>query len=262
MLEHMLAPTVRIHPAKGKGGVGSGVVIFSSRLTVRIAHRKTSKKRTMETLKIVHTYVLTNWHVIDENISFTYAKQRRMHLGRLSAVREKWEAKRKPLEVQVFTFGEQVSRQRKRKYMADIVACSKEMDLALLRLRSRHLIADVAPLAPQSVRLPWFMDVWAVGCPKGLTPIATKGNPSGMWTNEEKKTRLMTTTPTTDGNSGGGLYYKSLKRDRYEVMGIVTECESDAPHINYCVPIKTIYEFLEKHGFGFILKAQNTETPA
>ncbi len=251
----MLAATARIHSGKGKDAVGSGVVIFSSRMTIRTARKRAGKKHTIKTRKIVHTYILTNWHVVDENISFTYARRRRMHDGCLSAAREKWEARRKPLEVQLFVFSNTNGRLRKRTYVADIVACSKELDLALLRLRSRTIIPAVAPLASRNAPLDRFEDVWAVGCTSTHTPIATKGNPVAVWKNVDQRARVITTTPISDCNSGGGLFRYVQRSDCYELIGITTETESkDIAHLAHSVPIRTIHEFLEDNSLEFILK--------
>lgn len=250
----VLSPTVYV---SAKGSSGSGTLIFSERLISRSTHKRPDGSVRRSTRHVPHTYVITNWHVIDSNMLITYAKKRRMHHGaHVGAMRAKWEVKRSPLKVQVFEFSEKVGTLKKRKYVADIVACDKERDLALLRLRTGRIFTNVASLSPKRVRLEWNEVVKFVGCATE-EPLITDGKVGGVHRWKGEKIGLTATVSlVAQGDSGGGLYRHSESRDRYELIGVVARGhgQEDLAAVTYSVPIRTVYEFLERNSFGFITK--------
>lgn len=250
MTHRMLQSTVFI---KGIMGTGSGTIIFSQPVT-NGAERK-GKPR-------ARTFVLTNWHVVDENVLFRFSKKYgQSGSKRPMTARERWEVTRIPLMVSVFDFKPEIVDLKYMEYKADIVACDKSQDLALLRLRSGRVFPSVAQFAPRDFKCTWAnSEAWAVGCPAGSHPFHSDGEIKGI-----NEARIFSTTQIHFGSSGGGLY--RLADGHYELIGVTTTVESETvaggviSHMAYSIPIKVVCEFLEKNNFGFITK-QLHETAA
>ena len=254
----MLRPAVLVE--NKNGSYGSGTVIFSARISSTVVQEKEGVVKKIRR-QIPHRYVLTNLHVVEDSILFCYRKKRAHALGRTKSAHEKWTVRRLPLTVTAFEFGADIRSLKKTKYTADIVACDKEHDLALLRLRTGSNLNHVAHLAPRESALELLRPVWAVGCPLEVNPFLTDGRIGG--TDEGGRTmRMLSSNPIYSGNSGGPLYIFSEERKRHEVIGVVTSVGHDAnapvSHTAYSIPIKKVWDFLEKSGYGFITK-QKTE---
>lgn len=250
----MLHPTVYV--VAKDGASGSGTIIFSQRLKSRSSQKRPDGSVRRSTRHVPHTYVLTNWHVVDSNMLITYRKKRRMHRGaHVGATRIRGEVKHMALKVHVFEFGDKVSNLRKHKYIADIVACDKERDLALLRLRTGRIFSYVAPLSRKRVMLVWDEPVKLLGCATD-EPLIVEGRVGGMrkWASE-KVSLIATVSNITTGDSGGGLYRYSASRKRYELIGVLSKGlgSVDPSSVTYSVPIRTVHEFIKKNGFGFML---------
>jgi S1-C subfamily serine protease len=183
--EEMFYPTVRVRT--GKAG-GSGTVVYS-------------KKHNGE----AHTYVLTNHHVIADNI----------------LVEKKWDpVLKKKVDTEILDTV-QVEYFRYNNYShcigsfaieADIIAYSEYeggQDFALLRIRDKENTADwVAKTFPltdiDSIHI--FDKVFAVGASLGHPPIATEGHVSYMDDEIDHYNYWMSTAQTIFGNSGGAIY--------------------------------------------------------
>jgi len=235
--ENLLYPTVRVRTDKAGG---SGTVIYSKPVP------EGSPEEGHE------TYVLTNCHVINDNIR----------------VEKKWstllkrEVKTDVLAdctVELFDFEYGSWESGHSAYKAEIMCYDKDMDLALLRVRSTkpfEFVATVFPKDEHKKRLKMFMDVYAVGCGMGHPPLATKGNLTGFTDIIDNYPYWLSTAPTIYGNSGGSLYLA----DTYEFIGIPSRIavnmggfSADAiTHLSYFIPITSIYSFLEDQVFNFL----------
>jgi hypothetical protein len=236
--EQMLWPTVRIRSDKAGG---SGTVIYSS---------KDADTRW-------HNYVLTCEHVVDDLIKIE------QKWDEIAKVDRRTETLGKPY-AQIFYY-ENYSRCKgsSGEHRANIVAYSKEEDIALLELeRYETSLPHVAYIFPKHAlhELHVFDKVHCVGAALGHEPIATDGIISYMDEIIEGKEYWMSTAQSIFGNSGGSVFRFSQERGRYEFLGMPARVSiamfgfqaSAITHMGYFVPISRIYDFLEKNGYQFI----------
>ena len=197
--EQMFYPTVRV---RAKGAGGSGTVIYS-------------QKHNDE----VHTYVVTNHHVISNCINIV----------------KKWNpVLKKKIDTEILDTV-QVEYFRYNNYShcigsfaveADIVAYSEVeggQDWALLRVRDKEQLCDwVANLFPlkdlDNVHI--FDGVHAVGASLGHPPIASEGIITYMDDEIDHYKYWMSSAQTIYGNSGGACYRYSKKRKQYDWIGV------------------------------------------
>ncbi len=187
--ERMLYPVARIR-AIDSGG--SGTVIYS--------------KPDPQNPGTYLSFILTNQHVV----------------GKAIATKEEWDnvlqrdVKRDVLaQVTVETFdydskaiGNVISANSHR---ADVVAYSKEYDLAVLKLQSPRQLQYPAKLIPEDKinDMQRFDDVWVCGCSLLHDPFATHGNISYLQEVIDNQTYLMMSSHIIFGNSGGALFLEN-----------------------------------------------------
>ena len=235
----MFYPTVRVRTRKAGG---SGTVIYS----------KEFKKESC-------TYVITNHHVISDNIK----------------VQKKWNPiLKKKVDTEILdTVSVEFFRYNNFSHCigsfaveADIVAYSEYdggQDWALLKTRDTESTHEfVAELYPKkeikSIHI--FDSCFAVGASLGHPPIATEGHISYMDDEIDHYKYWMSTAQTIFGNSGGSVYRWSKRRERYEYIGIPSRISiqpmgfsADAiTHMGYFIPIDRIYDLLDENEYQFI----------
>ena len=235
----MFYPTVRVRTKKAGG---SGTVVYS-------------KKHGEE----VHTYVITNHHVIADSVK----------------IEKKWDSvlKRKTDKEKLDTVFVEFFRYNNYSHTvgsfaveADIVAYSEVeggQDWALLRVRDKENTADwVANLFPlddlDNVHI--FDKSYAVGASLGHPPVASEGMITYMDDEIDSYKYWMSSAPTIFGNSGGAVYRLSGNRKIYEYIGIPSRISiqpmgfsADAiTHMGYFIPIERIYKLLEENSYQFI----------
>ena len=237
--EQMFYPTVRVRTKKAGG---SGTVVYS-------------KKHGEE----VHTYVITNHHVIADSVK----------------IEKKWDSvlKRKTDKEKLDTVFVEFFRYNNYSHTvgsfaveADIVAYSEVeggQDWALLRVRDKENTADwVANMFPledlDNVHI--FDKSYAVGASLGHPPVASEGMITYMDDEIDSYKYWMSSAPTIFGNSGGAVYRWSDNRKRYEYIGIPSRISiqpmgfsADAiTHMGYFIPIERVYKLLEENDYQFI----------
>ena len=237
--EQMFYPTVRVRTKKAGG---SGTVVYS-------------KKHGEE----VHTYVITNHHVIADSVK----------------IEKKWDSvlKRKTDKEKLDTVFVEFFRYNNYSHTvgsfaveADIVAYSEVeggQDWALLRVRDKENTADwVANLFPlddlDNVHI--FDKSYAVGASLGHPPVASEGMITYMDDEIDSYKYWMSSAPTIFGNSGGAVYRWSDNRKQYEYIGIPSRISiqpmgfsADAiTHMGYFIPIERVYKLLEENDYQFI----------
>ena len=237
--EQMFYPTVRVRTKKAGG---SGTVVYS-------------KKHKNE----VHTYVITNHHVIADSVK----------------IEKKWDSvlKRKTDKEKLDTVFVEFFRYNNYSHTvgsfaveADIVAYSEVeggQDWALLRVRDKENTADwVANMFPlddlDNVHI--FDKSYAVGASLGHPPVASEGMITYMDDEIDSYKYWMSSAPTIFGNSGGAVYRWSNNRKRYEYIGIPSRISiqpmgfsADAiTHMGYFIPIERVYKLLEENDYQFI----------
>lgn len=215
-------------------GSGSGTVIYSG-------------ERDGE----VHTYVLTNYHVIQSAITISEEwdpkKKEKLPVERRSIVEAYW-----------FTYIGYATNTGKIGQRAEIVAYDTKADLALIRLLdTENKVESVTPLIPTDAKVHLMQKVWAIGSGLGYPPFATTGELASIDGRKDGYRYIMSTAPIVWGNSGGALFMWSDDRDRYELIGVpskITMAGFRLPvfQMAWSVPAETIYEFLDNNCFEFI----------
>jgi len=238
MHEKMLYPTVLV---EAKKGVGSGTVVYSE--------PNPDPKFAGE----YETYVLTNHHVIEANIQT--GKQ-------WNPLKQKEEKKDVFATVNVYFYKYKYGSRNigKNSVEADIVAYTKEEDMALLRLRSIDKINHVTKFYPLSrvKEIKMFMKTYAVGAALGHQPIATDGWVTCMSDEQDNFVYWMSTAQIIFGNSGGSMYIEA--DNDYWFIGVPSMVAvtfsgfsaSAVTHMGYFIPIERVCAFMDRNFFGFI----------
>ena len=214
----MIYPTVQL---RGKGTVGSGVIVFSGEVGAGGAARRA-------------TYVLTAYHVVME---VTSPEQRdRIDHVRIMGADDRLEDAR---------------------YAARVIAHDRCRDIALLELEIDRVIPHVAAfVSPQDVDIiEIFEPAYAVGCPLGNLPLPTAGEISTKHKVVGEQTFWMLNAPTFFGNSGGGIFRAQDGRLIGVSSMVYTYGRSNpvvVPHLGLFVPADTIFRWLDDVGYGFI----------
>lgn len=238
MHEKMLYPTVLV---EAKKGVGSGTVVYSEP-TSNPDHEGEYE-----------TYVLTNHHVIEANIQT--GKQ-------WNPLKQKEEKKDVFATVNVYFYKYKYSSRNigKNSVEADIVAYTKEEDMALLRLRSIDKIENVTKFYPldKIKEIKMFMKTYAVGAALGHQPIATDGWITCMSDEQDNFVFWMSTAQIIFGNSGGSMYIEA--DDDYWFIGVPSMVAvsfsgmsaNAITHMGYFIPIERVCDFMDRNFYGFV----------
>ena len=237
--EQLFYPTVRV---RAKQAGGSGTVVYS-------------KKHEDD----VHTYVITNHHVVEKCISvekkWNPALKRKVDTEKLDTV-----------NVEFFRYNNYSHCVGSFAMEADIVAYSEVdggQDWALLRIRDKENVNDhVAKIFPlgsiEDVHI--FDKCFAVGASLGHPPIASEGHISYMDDEIDHYKYWMSSAQTIFGNSGGAVYRWSSKRKGYEYIGVPSRISiqpmgfsADAiTHMGYFIPIDRLCALLDENDYQFI----------
>ena len=237
--EEMFYPTVRV---RAQQAGGAGTVVYS-------------QKHDDE----VHTYVITNHHVVEKCISVTKkwnpALKRKVDTEKLDTV-----------QVEFFRYNNYSHCVGSFAMEADIVAYSEVdggQDWALLRVRDKENVNDhVAKIFPlgnvDDVHI--FDKCYAVGASLGHPPIASEGHISYMDDEIDHYKYWMSSAQTIFGNSGGAVYRWSQTRKSYEYIGVPSRISiqpmgfsADAiTHMGYFIPIDRVCALLDENDYQFI----------
>lgn len=258
--EEMLYTSVLIRTLTDE--CGSGTVVYS----------KPVKKGSEE----YETYILTNYHVIEEAIE----------------VKKEWSTtfqrdikkeKRATIIVEFFKY-KNLSRNIGRISLeADVVAYDKDQDFALIKLRSTESIKYIAKIHSKNVKDICIYDpVYACGCSLGHSPFPTKGEITSMDDEIERQKYWMSSAMIIDGSSGGSIFLivtnEKGEEESYEFIGIPSMLETlsksdnkkekdkkeenknedNITHMCYLIPINRIYDWLEEICFQFIFDLKFT----
>lgn len=232
--EDMIYPVVRVRYERVGG---SGLVIYS--------------KPTPEDKSIYESYVLTCHHVIEDAIKFI---EEWSALAGRNIKRED----RAEVQVEIFEY-EGLSRLvGGTTYNAKIMAWDKQLDIALLKIKSQRKIDYVAKMYPKGKgdKIYLGMPVCSVGCSLGHAPIINYGTITGKHDRMENKEYWMSTANIIFGNSGGAEFLK----DTHEYIGITARVSGVQLGFNvdiitwmgFFVPIVSIYKFIDKQLFMFL----------
>lgn len=222
MKRDMLDPVVRLTTPFSEG---SGVIVYAEE---------------NQTNCTTETYILTNWHVVSEEVDFNSFR----FLGNavVSAIPV-------PVTAEIFQ-----GTRMPQPVPFEVVFFDEQRDLALIKGVTNGSV-EVAKLAKgdEFAALQPFDLVFAVGCPIGNAPMPTMGILSDMQYDGSSGDYLLASSPVTHGNSGGGLF---LAYDR-KLIGIVTAIAAEIgptgitelPHMGFAIPAYDIEKFLLQAGF-------------
>lgn len=227
-------PCVRII---GKRSGGSGTVIYSEKSGEDDGYS---------------TFVLTNHHVVEELIT----------------VRDKWNSilqrevktdERGTPQVHFFEYKWESRAIGGQSLEADIMAYSREEDLALLKLRTDREVPAVAVLYARDLvkDLKVGTPVYCVGAGLLEPPVMTAGHLAQFGREIDDREFWLATAPGIYGNSGGALFH-ATKREMIGVparIAVTGFLGSDAiTHLMFSIPIDRVWKFLEDQKFRFIEK--------
>ena len=239
----ILYPTVLVEGSKGKG---SGTVVYS--------------RENPEEPGTYENYVITNHHVVESNIQ----------TGKVWNPLTQQEEKKdvfSTVDVYFYKYKYESKNIGKNSVEADIVAYTKEEDLALLRLRSIDKVDHLAKLYPLSEikNLRLFMKTHAVGAALGHQPIATEGKITCMSDEIENYVYWMSTAQIIFGNSGGSMYLE-LDGDFWLIgvpsmvsVSFIGFSSSAVTHMGYFIPIDRVCAFLDRNFYGYIYDDSQTK---
>lgn len=195
------------------------------------------------------TFVLTNYHVIDEALDAREASPE--------------------VAVIFWLMGPQGDTANRSRQEADIVAWDKHRDLALLQIRDKSFrTPSVAVVAPENVRLLAGEDVYVAGAGMGHRVFLTQGLLSVVDDQVSDNPALLTSSPVVSGNSGGSLWHR---RDdgHYEMIGVpeaIAAAPIDTPFkepiragvptMSFAIPLKTVRTFLAAGGYDFLDRSE------
>lgn len=238
-LERILYPVVRVR-AKNVGG--SGTIVWSGK-------GQNDK---------YETYVLTNYHVVSDLIKIE---------KKYNSFLEREEVKEtlSTASIELFQYPEGSRLEGRLGVKGDIVAYTKDLDLALLKTRTTSLAEYVARLAPPAREGDIFLGepVWAVGAALGHEPIMSDGVINFMDDEIDDATYWLTSANIIFGNSGGAVFLDGTR----EFIGVPSRMSvaqigwSFAPitHMGFFVPFPEIYQWLRDQYYQFIIGEESYE---
>lgn len=214
------------------------------------------------------TFVLTNYHVVEDNIT------RESEWSDILQDEKKYD-QRQMVEVEFFFYRWSQRTAGGNARQADIVTYDPKHDFALLKVRSdeKRVAARLYPRGQESWA--WLrpgMPVICVGCGLGEEPVQTEGILSRFGKEINFVEFWLNSSPSIFGNSGGALFLGDVGRrfpddecaveQQFALIGVpsligVTWLGDAITHLSYSAPIDRIYQFLEKKYHRFIYDQEN-----
>jgi hypothetical protein len=228
LMQEVLAPVSRIRAAKGRG---SGTIIHSS---------------------AEGTYLLTNFHVVEDNISYKEVWDELLRRD----VKKEFTSQ---VEVDTYKFGEKGDVQGIFTTNADIILGNKQQDLALLKLRT-EVTFSTAKLYPEdkAEQVPLLSELTCAGAAMGEKPIVTTGLLNGIQIEIDNYEYWLSSAPSIFGNSWGAVFtrwdgawhYLGIpSRIRVAILGFAADAIT---HMGYFIPISRIYHWLRDNCYEYL----------
>ena len=141
---------------------------------------------------------------------------------------------------------------------ASIVAIDIDKDLALIKLYTDEQFKFVQ-IIPKDKIIYTGERILTVGYPAGEGPVVTEGFLCSKFRNICNLNHYIASANTYYGNSGGPTV---LFKNR-QLLGIASRAPVPNPyylisHINFLVPYRTIWKFIEENKLNFLLNSYNT----
>jgi hypothetical protein len=236
LVEQVLVPVVRVRAAKARG---SATVVHSSS---------------------AGTYLITNHHVVDDNISY----------------KEVWDELLKRNVKKEFTSLVEVDFSRiddcgvvsgVNSCYAEVVISNKERDMALLRLVKDQAVYRTAIFYPEALceKVPILTELACAGAALGEKPIVTLGLLNGVQIEIDNYEYYMTSAQSIFGNSGGAVF--AQHEDVWKYMGIPSRIPvipigfggNAVTHMGLFIPVARIYGWLRDNCYEFLWDESTTK---
>lgn len=240
--EEILYASVLVRTKKAGG---SGTVLYS----------KPTEKGSEE----YETYILTNFHVIEDAINV------KKEWDPLLAKDVKKET-RATVTVEFYKYQNTSRNIGRTAIEADVVAYDADRDIALVKLRSNEIIKYIVKLHSKNVKdIRIFDPVYICGCSLGHSPVPTRGEITSMDDEIDREKYWMSNAQIIYGNSGGSVYLVKTDKNSeyYEFIGIPSRISvvgfgDSITHMGYFIPIDSIYKWLTEEIFQFIFDSKFT----
>jgi S1-C subfamily serine protease len=205
------------------------------------------------------TYVLTNYHVVDNAISVVNQWDSDLQ-------KEVKIEKRKLIYAEIFKYKNMSIPIGTLKVEANIVLYNKDEDMALIKLSLEEPAKYVAELYPYGMEddLHVTDETIAVGCSMGWPPIPAMGMITRMNVYIDSLIYHMSESQIIFGNSGGAMYRTNPETGIGEYIGmpsrvVVVGWSSAVSHMGVFIPVNRIYDWLERENYQFIYDDSMTE---
>jgi len=218
--ERYIYPIVRITTT---GSSGSGTVIYSNNGV---------------------TYVLTNYHVIENAVNIVT----KWDSDKQKEVKEEV---RSTVYVEIFKYRDLSTPIGTLKVEADVEKYNKAEDMAIVRLRMVESVEYVAILLPRNkIDTLYVMDeTVAVGCSLLLPPLPTVGVITRKNVEIDSFPYYMSSSQVIYGNSGGAMFLaKTGELIGIPSRGTVIGWGTPITHMGFFIPIERIYRWLVNVG--------------
>ena len=199
-----------------------------------------------------HTYALTNFHVVANNVKYgtewDSLLQKDIKRELKDAVQILFPRMSKTNDV----IGHAT-------VSADIVLYNKEQDIALLKFRDETPYPTIKWYNKEDAKdVPILSRVAAIGAALGQKPIVTLGLLNGKQIEIDNYEYWMSGAQSIFGNSGGGLFV--LNGDEWNFLGIPSRIavqpmgftSQAITHMGYFIPLHRIYEWIDDNCYQFL----------
>jgi len=207
------------------------------------------------------TFVLTNWHVVEDAIStkkeWSSALQKDVKVEVL-----------KQVQVELFDYARLSDVTGGNARRANVVAYDKNHDLAILLVDDPKAWPYVAKIIDRDTikDIKLFTPVYASGCSLGHDPFANAGEITFLKEDIEGKLYWMTNADSIFGNSGGAIFHAETgeqlgvtARVTVTQLGFSLDVQT---WMNFCVPAPRLYEFFEEQDLQFLYDAEDSYAEA
>lgn len=192
------------------------------------------------------TYVLTNFHVIEDAITITDEWDTDLQ-------KEIKKEKRSIVYVEIFQYRDVSTPVGTLKVEATIELYNKDEDMALIKLLSEKKVEYVAELYPHGNDSLRVMDeTVAVGCSLLFPPLPTTGILTRKNHRVDSLPFHMSSSQIIYGNSGGGMFTGDGKLIGIPSLVAIAGWSTPITHMGLFIPISRIYKWLENEHYHFI----------
>jgi len=204
------------------------------------------------------TFALTNFHVIERNLSYKEVFDSLLQKDVKNEYKEHVEVLFPRMS------GDRVSGHST--VLADIILYERQQDIALLKFRDKNEY-PYAEFYPEDTckDVPMLSTLACIGAALGQKPIATFGHLNGVQIEIDNFEYWMSSAPSIFGNSGGGIFVLDDEQ-KWLFLGIPSRISvvpmgftaNAVTHMGYFIPLFRIYDWLEENCYQFLYNDEFT----